>query len=381
MDQILKKRAVDGKGQIGQVAVWDGGSRLAGSEDLVFDDVAGKLTVKGKPLVADVPKDGTLYARRNRKWEAFSPGGGGGASSSGEGDGTQGPPGPAGPQGPAGTPGEIGPEGPQGDPGPAGTDGTDGAPGPAGADGAPGPTGPAGADGDDGATGPQGIQGIPGNNGATGPKGDTGATGPTGPTGATGATGPAGVTFPDAPVDTKQYARRDGGWVEVVAFTSSAVHEYMLNATTSAPPSSGTVRANNATPSAVTTIWINYTNYEGVDIKTYFAQRVKVGDTFYFQDRDDASKWQLYELNAAYTDSGTYATMPVTWRAGGTAIGAARIIVSREGASVSSPIGEAPTDGQRYARASGNWTAIPKMTVASSAPSSPAVNDVWVDTT
>jgi hypothetical protein len=185
----------------------------------------------------------------------------------------------------------------------------------------------------------------------------------------------------DAASDSKQYARRDGAWVEVVAFTSSAVHEYMLNGTTSAPPSAGTVRFNNATQASVTTIWVNYTNYDGVDTKTYFAQRVKVGDTFYFQDRDDATKWQLYELNAAYTDSGTYATMPVTWRAGGTTIGAARIIISREGASVSNPIGEAPTDGQRYARASANWTAIPKMTVASTAPSSPAVNDVWIDTT
>jgi hypothetical protein len=185
----------------------------------------------------------------------------------------------------------------------------------------------------------------------------------------------------DAASDSKQYARRDGAWVEVVAFTSSAVHEYMLNATTSAPPAAGTVRFNNATPSAATTLWFNYTNYDGVDTKTYFAQRVKVGDTFYFQDRDDATKWQLYELNSAYTDSGAYATMPVTWRAGGTTIGAARIIVSREGASVSSPIGEAPTDGRQYGRQSTGWTAIPKMTVASSAPSSPAVNDIWIDTT
>jgi hypothetical protein len=332
------RREISGGGQSDQVAVWSTSRTLGGTDDLLFD--GKRLLVKDKPLVPDAPKDGALHARRNGKWEAFQPGGGGGGGTgSGEGGGETGPQGPEGPMGPAGSQGE------------------------------PGPEGPAGPQGEDGATGPEGP---------AGPQGDTGLTGSIGPAGPQGI---PGVTFPDAPVDSKQYARRDGAWIEVVAFTSSAVHEYMLNATTSAPPSAGTVRANNATPSAVTTIWINYTNYDGVDAKTYFAQRVKVGDVFYFQDRDDATKWQLYELNAAFTDSGTYATMPVTWRAGGTAIGAARIIVSREGASVSSPIGEAPTDGQRYARASGNWTAIPKMTVASSAPSSPAVNDIWIDTT
>ena len=29
------------------------------------------------------------------------------------------------------------------------------------------------------------------------------------------------------------------------------------------------------------------------------------------------SKWQLYEVSSAITDSGVYATMPVTWRTGG----------------------------------------------------------------
>jgi len=43
--------------------------------------------------------------------------------------------------------------------------------------------------------------------------------------------------------------------------------------------------------------------------------------------------------------------------------------------------GEAPSDGVRYARRNVGWTALPNITVSNVAPSSPAVNDVWIDTT
>lgn len=57
-------------------------------------------------------------------------------------------------------------------------------------------------------------------------------------------------------------------------------------------------------------------------------------------------------------------------------------------------IGEAPNDGKSYARKSAAWFDLTadfaakvtgvntaKITVASSAPASPAVNDIWIDTT
>jgi hypothetical protein len=43
-------------------------------------------------------------------------------------------------------------------------------------------------------------------------------------------------------------------------------------------------------------------------------------------------------------------------------------------------IGEAPNDGVKYARRSLAWSSIPNITVSTSAPGSPAVNDVWIDT-
>lgn len=134
----------------------------------------------------------------------------------------------------------------------------------------------------------------------------------------------------EANIDGKTYGRKDGAWAEVVSGSGAAIHQYTYNTTGTAPPSSGTLRFNNATMNLVTTIWLHYTNYDSVDIKNYFLQKVKVGDTFYIQDRDTSAKWQLWELTSAYTDNGTYATLPVTWRAGGTALTAARVIVIRE---------------------------------------------------
>jgi hypothetical protein len=119
-------RSVNGKGDADQIAIWSNGQRLTGSEDLIWDDVAGKLVARGKPLVPDVPRDGRVYARQDRSWVALERGGSGGSSSSDDGSG-EGIPGPPGPQG---EPGSPGPAGPAGEPGPAGPpDGADGADG------------------------------------------------------------------------------------------------------------------------------------------------------------------------------------------------------------------------------------------------------------
>jgi hypothetical protein len=42
---------------------------------------------------------------------------------------------------------------------------------------------------------------------------------------------------------------------------------------------------------------------------------------------------------------------------------------------------DAPSDNDTYARENHTWKKIPTITVSSSAPSSPAVGDLWVDTT
>lgn len=306
----LTRREVSGSGEADQVALWVGRDRLGGSEDLLFDEVAGKLKVKGKPLVAEAPKDGALHARRNGRWEAFEPGGGGGGGTSsdggGDGDGEQGPPGPEGPQGPAG---------PQGVPGPTGPTG---------------PTGPAGANGATGATGP------------AGPQGDTGITGPMGPAGPQGIQGEPGE-----------------------ATTGGAVQAYIYGASTTAPPMTGRFRLNNANQTLATVMWLHFTNNDGINIENYVMDRLQAGDTLYIQDRNDASQWQLYEVSSAVTDSGDYATIPVTWRTGGSSLVAnEQVIIQREGTGLA--LGTA---------------AYLNLHIGSTAPVGPAVNDLWLDTT
>jgi hypothetical protein len=288
------RKALDGKGRAGQVATFADSGTIGGSEDLILDN-QGRLINKKKPVVTEAPQDGKLYGRRNANWQEVT----------------------------GGAPGVVGVIG--------GGDGT--------GDGGTGPQGPAGP------TGPQGPQGIQGN------------SGPTGPTGATGPQGEPGVGFSDAPDDGLQYARQSLGWSEVVHQSYGGVQNYMFNATTTPPPAAGGVRFNNATQTAATAIYLNYVTNDvnAINLKNYFLQRVKIGDTFYIQDKDAPTKWQLYEMTAAFTDNSTYVTIPVAWRAGASALTAARVIISREGASVNSPIGEAPNDGVLYSRRNLGW--------------------------
>ena len=95
-----------------------------------------------------------------------------------------------GPQGPQGEVGPVGPVGPQGEKGDTGADST--VPGPEGPEGPQGPQGPQGQQGLPGPQGLQGPQGNPGLTGAAGPKGDKGDTGATGPQGIQGVPGPSG---------------------------------------------------------------------------------------------------------------------------------------------------------------------------------------------
>lgn len=162
--------------------------------------------------------------------------------------GVQGPIGPQGIQGIQGVQGEAGPIGPKGNTGEVGAQGIQGV---------------QGIKGDQGDVGPQGIQGLPGPKGDTGPVGPAGYTpikgvdyfdgedgnspvvtlvgdqividGVTQPTHLTGPQGPAGQDGSDsplgeAPLDGKQYVRRNGTWEEVIIMaTFDAVLDFDKN--------------------------------------------------------------------------------------------------------------------------------------------------------
>ena len=262
--------------------------------------------------VEEAPIDGVIYARRNAGWVPGGSGGGGGE------------PGPPGPEGPEGPEGPTGPQGVQGPTGPQGPAGPQGAQGIKGDTGSPGSTGAQGPQGLTGATGSQGLQGIPGTPGLTGPPGATGAEGPQ------GLQGPQGIQGEPGP-----------------AITSGGAFNYMFNTGVIAPPAAGSVRFNHATQPSATTIWLNYTTNDTIaaNLKTYFLDRIKVDDRFYIQDKDVPEKFQVFRLTSALIDSGTYATLPVAWVAGGSALTSGRVIISREhnNAVVASAVSFAPT--------------------------------------
>jgi collagen triple helix repeat protein len=178
----------------------------------------------------------------------------------------------------------IGPTGATGATGPTGATGATGATGPTGAVGATGATGtrgltgPTGPAGGTGATGPNGntiLNGVvdpgpsDGSNGdfyintasqkifgpkaaGTWPSGVPYAAGPTGPTGPTGGNGPTGATGPNGPTGPTG------------AFGGPITLDYIWDTGTSdADPGAGKIRGNNATTSAITTLYIDTTDHLG----------------------------------------------------------------------------------------------------------------------
>ena len=161
----------------------------------------------------------------------------------------------------------------------------------------------------------------------------------------------------EAPIDGKQYARKDLAWAEVIAAASGSILNYMFNTATAAPPASAgcvsTMRRSLAPPSLSELHHQRHRRRQYQEL-LYPADKSR-RHVLFSGSSDDPTKWQLFRLNAAYTDNGTYVTMPVTWLSGGSALTAARIIASREGATVANPVGEAPIDGQEYNRKNASW--------------------------
>jgi hypothetical protein len=128
---------------------------------------------------------------------------------------------------------------------------------------------------------------------------------------------------------------------------------------TTAPPNSGTVRGNNATQSAVTTLWLSDTTNNNTDA-TYVLGQIRSGDVMMIQDKDDSTKVQEYKVTGAPTDSGTYFTIPVSWLKGGSALTTAgNILVALIGSANKVP--EAPTDGQVYGRQGSTTAWLPTL--------------------
>jgi hypothetical protein len=141
----------------------------------------------------------------------------------------------------------------------------------------------------------------------------------------------------------------------MVASGAGALFGFDFDTTTTAGPTATRIRLNNATPASATIVYISYTSKDGADLRTRL-QAGTAGDRLYIQERANSANWRSYELTGAPTDNTTYATCNVVHRGGAGSLwsNSAEIIA-------------------------GFMTAA--ITIATSAPASPVVNDLWVDTT
>jgi hypothetical protein len=138
--------------------------------------------------------------------------------------------------------------------------------------------------------------------------------------------------------------------VAAVGIGGMSTAEYTYIATTTPPPSTGQLRGNSATQSAITSFYLSDTNAVGIDI-TNALKLIAGGVKILVQDKTNAANVQYYVTSGAAVDNGAYFTIPVTWTStgSGSAFTAGRVIFAGFGIGSNNML-EAPTDGQIYAR-------------------------------
>lgn len=136
---------------------------------------------------------------------------------------------------------------------------------------------------------------------------------------------------------------------------AGAFFGFDFDTTTTAGPASTRLRINNATPASATIVYVSYTSKDNVDLKTRLLAGT-AGDRLYIQEKSNSANYRVYELTGAPVDGTTYATCNVVHRAGG---------------------------GSLWANSAGLMAGFtsPPTTVGTTAPASPLVNDIWIDTT
>lgn len=193
------------------------------------------------------------------------------------------------------------------------------------------------------------------------------------------------ITVPDPVVDTdavnKAWALANPGPAGPPggAYLSA---QWNFNQTTTSAPASGTMRMNNTTYAATTTLWIHETDRDGLD-RAAGLDTLTTDCQIIMQSAQGRAVWDVTSV----ADSGTYRTVGVTMLEGtGTRPSASSTttiyIVPPTPPAI--PAGGAANTVLTKASATDYdmaWTATPKITVSSTAPSSPAVNDLWIDTT
>ena len=129
----------------------------------------------------------------------------------------------------------------------------------------------------------------------------------------------------DAPANGIIYGRKDSAWVDVSSAISGGggtafTGEWTFNSTTTAPPSSGQVRLNNATQNSATHVYISGTTVTGVDATKILKYSLKSGSTIVLQDKDNSANYKVYQLSADAVVASGYADCTVTFVEGGSSL-------------------------------------------------------------
>ena len=346
--------------------------------------------------------------------------------------------GPEGPVGPPGPQGEQGPQGAKGDTGEAST--VPGPPGPAGIQGPPGPQGPEGIQGDVGPQGSEGPEGPPGPSGPIGPGGPPGPQGPIGgqimhigdgppsspvpgmtwwesdtgnmfvyyydgnsyqwvptnvgvlPDGTTG----GGGGIEEAPIDGQQYARSDGAWEVVEGGTGgggSTAWDDITGKPSTFPPTlpiaqSGVTNLTTDLAGKAPTVH-THTTAQVTGLDTALAGKAPTVHTHAQSDITNLTT----DITAAKARANHTGTQSADTLTDGTTNKAFLATERTKLTGVATGATANSSDATLLARANHTGTqasstitglgtaAARNIFVGTTAPGSPAVNDIWIDTT
>jgi hypothetical protein len=130
----------------------------------------------------------------------------------------------------------------------------------------------------------------------------------------------------------------------------------LFNTTTTEPPGSGQIRLDNATQPSATKLWISFTTAPGADVRNLLLYAFEDGNDVYIQDKDDSSRWIIFELTSDPVDKTTYGEWTVVFKAAGpNSLAAQRVLISAKAPTSAAGISDAPSDGNTYGRKDAAW--------------------------
>jgi hypothetical protein len=128
----------------------------------------------------------------------------------------------------------------------------------------------------------------------------------------------------EAPNDGYQYTRSNLGWV-VPAPAGLSTAEYTYSTTLGGTPSTGQMRLNTGTQSAVTSVFLHDINAVGVDIANALRLIVE-GDRILIQDKTNSANYHYYNATADAIEFASHFEIQVAHDSGGSNFTPGRVI-------------------------------------------------------